>query len=91
MRLIDALLLAPWVGAEVGTEGRIFHRIDRDGIPVKTWGSSGSFATARCGVSCRIIGKDGRPLQWGSVRTRGTSWRRCPACGDSHAIVRPEA
>lgn len=70
--LATALMGAPIVG--VGDEAKVVHRVNADGLPVRTWATADA-ATAVCGAAVRLV-----PIRWVEVRTRNTEWSRCKPC-----------
>ena len=75
MRLVVAALSCPIVGID----GHTLHRVDTGGLPLANWATAAT-ATARCGLSVKLLEEGGAPVRWGDIRTRGTAYKRCPAC-----------
>lgn len=75
VRLVVAALSCPIVGID----GHTLHRVDTGGLPLANWATAAT-ATARCGLSVKLLEEGGAPVRWGDIRTRGTAYKRCPAC-----------
>lgn len=76
--LIAAALAAPLLGTKPERPD-LAHRVNADGLAPAYW-EQADWARSVCGELVKLHERDGEPVGWSQLRTRGTPVVRCPDC-----------